>query len=109
MSKVSENHLARPVIRAAMQRSTITYGELGEEVGVIARGLGPHLARLEKWCAAKGIPPLTVLVVTLDTGLPSDEGTYRGIRYGDMSPKELDELQGSVFDHDWGQYGKVFG
>lgn len=109
MTKLSENHLARPIIKAAKLRSTITYGELSDEVGVIARGLGPHLARLEKWCAAKGIPPLTVLVVTLGTGLPSDDGTYRGIRYGDMSQEELDELQASVFDHDWGQYGKVFG
>jgi hypothetical protein len=109
MTMLSENHLARPIIRAAKRRATITYGELGEEVGVIARGLGPHLARLEKWCSANRLPPLTVLVVSLETGRPSPDGRYRGVEYGKMADGELELLQNSVFDHDWSQYGKVFG
>ncbi|MEQ8405150.1 MAG: hypothetical protein RKE49_08625 [Oceanicaulis sp.] len=105
---IHSSHLAYHIVQAARRRQTITYGELGEAVGVIARGLGPYLERLEKWCAEKSLPPLTLLVVKVDTDRPSDEGRYKGKRYGEMSDSELERLQRQVFAHDWDQYGKVF-
>ncbi|MFW6413218.1 MAG: hypothetical protein ACOC0V_03705 [Oceanicaulis sp.] len=106
--KIHPGHLAYHIVQAARRRRTLTYAELGEAVGLIARGLGLHLAALETWCAENGLPPLTLLVVKRDTGRPSDEGRYQGRRYGEMSPDEIDRLQREVFDHDWDRYGKVF-
>jgi len=103
------NHLARVIIRAAKRRTTITYGELAGELGLIARGLGPQLGQLEAWCGQHKLPPLTVAVVRQDTGRPSDEGRYNARRYADMSDEEIEALQQSIFDHDWDKYGKVFG
>jgi len=103
------NMLARPIIAAAKRRSTITYGELAEAVGGIARGLGPSLARLETWCADNSLPPLTVSVVRQDSGRSGDDGRYRNKRYSDMSDADIKALQQRVFDHDWSQYGRVFG
>lgn len=62
-----------PVLLAlALERRTITYGQLGERVGAdprfeIPRGLDP----IQEHCDANNLPPLTIIVVSAATGRPS--------------------------------------
>lgn len=59
------------LISAAHNRQTLTYGQVAEHLefegaGVLAQILGCIM----RYCAAKGLPPLTCLVVNQSTGLP---------------------------------------
>ena len=108
------NHVARPIVRAALERKTITYSELGVALGrdpekMPGRGWGPSLKALELWCGKNNLPPLTVCVVAKDTGRPASEGTYKGRAYGEMSDEEIATLQSAVFSHRWLEnHAKVF-
>ena len=59
------------LVCAAKDRRTYTYGQLASEfgmgsAGVMAQFLGPIMY----YCRKQQLPPLTVLVVNQDTGLP---------------------------------------
>ncbi|MBS1713800.1 MAG: hypothetical protein JST30_05630 [Armatimonadetes bacterium] len=49
---------------------SLTYGELAQEVGGIARGMGAPLAVIQEECRRKGWPTFTVFVVRKSDGLP---------------------------------------
>jgi putative restriction endonuclease len=80
------------LIGLARTRSTITYTDLSQ---LIHRGgahmMGPALEPLKDWCKARALPPLTVLVVSKETGLPGE-----GVEVADI-PRQTME----VFKHDW--------
>ncbi len=68
-----EEHAARiwpMLVSAAMNRQTLTYERVGDAVGVPARGLAEILGHIMLYCYERGLPPLTVLVVSKDTGKP---------------------------------------
>ena len=56
---------------AATNRQVLSYSILGKLIGVPARGLGHLLEPVQLYCLLHGLPPLTILVVSEDTGLPS--------------------------------------
>jgi len=61
------------LICKASQRQTVTYGELARMLGFGGAGvMGGMLHPLMCYCAENGLPPLTVLVVNQDTGLPGE-------------------------------------
>ncbi len=81
---------------AATNRQVLTYGILGKLIGVPARGLGHLLEPVQSYCLLKSLPPLTILVVSEDSGLPSSGFTAAG---------DIPKTQLSVFQHDWLKVG----
>ena len=59
------------LVGAARNRQTLTYPILGQMIDLPARGLGGPLDRVQEHCRQKGLPPLTVLAVSTQTGHPS--------------------------------------
>ena len=87
---------------AASKSHLMTYGELGEAVGYPPAGLGPVLLLLQQHCTDNDLPPITALVVSVETGMPLnwDDATM-----GDWSSKVQE-----IFNHTWSQeksYGFV--
>ena len=83
------------LVCAARDRRTYTYGELASALGmggagVMAQFLGPIM----HYCREQQLPPLTVLVVNQDTGLPGSGLTT-------LENVNLDRER--VFAHDWFQ------
>lgn len=57
---------------AASNRKTLTYSFLGKLVGLPAAAIGRSLYPIQYFCKQQGLPPLTVLVVNQETGLPGE-------------------------------------
>ena len=78
---------------AARERRSYTYGDIArilgmKGAGVMAQFLGPIM-----WlCEDKGYPPLTVLVVNQETGLPGE---------GLSTIHEVNADREQVFNFDW--------
>lgn len=81
------------LVCAAQERKSYTYGQIAEILGmggagVMAQFLGPIM-----WhCEDKDFPPLTVLVVNQETGLPGE---------GLSTIENVNEDRESVFNFDW--------
>ncbi len=81
------------LVCAARERKSYTYGQIANILGmggagVIAQFLGPIM-----WlCEDNGYPPLTVLVVNQDTGLPGE---------GLSTIQEVNEDRERVFNFNW--------
>ncbi len=59
------------LLGTAHNRQTITYGKVADHLEFEGAGvLGPILGCIMHYCQAKGLPPLTCLVVNQTTGLP---------------------------------------
>lgn len=78
------------LVSRARNRQTLTYGMLDELMGYGSAHLGPILDYILKYCQANDLPPLTVLVVNKDTGLP-------GSGMGDYNFAQQEQ----VFRFDW--------
>ena len=83
------------LVCAARDRRTYTYGDLADALGmggagVMAQFLGPIM----DYCREQQLPPLTVLVVNQDTGLP-------GAGLTTLEDVNLDRER--VFAHAWFQ------
>jgi alkylated DNA nucleotide flippase Atl1 len=91
---------------AARNRQTLTYGMVANLVGqVIAQGLGPYLGRITDYCSTNNLPCLARLVVSKETGRPSEDlpGTnedvfaFGWIEYNEHIMKErLESNKGTV-------------
>ena len=95
------------LVSKAMNRQTITYRLLNEVIGLgpgHLRGIGTTLDILADYCAAKGYPCLTVLVVSASTGQPQASAHYvpddyvehekvYGFNWFAVRPPTLDELK----------------
>jgi hypothetical protein len=103
------------LIGAAWNRQILTYGSLSQEQMMFGTGgiLSDPLGCIMAWCKEEGLPPLTVLVVNTETGLPGrglttvpDEefaaSMQRVFRFNwfDIFPPTLQELQAA-----WGRLG----
>jgi hypothetical protein len=83
---------------AARNRQILTYKMVGKLIGVPAQGLPNLLDPVHEYCVLRKLPPLTILVVREDTGLP-------GSGFRAASAKEYAKGQLDVFDFDWISHG----
>jgi hypothetical protein len=77
---------------AARNRQVLTYDIVSNLVGIPRQGLGKPLEPIQSYCLLKKLPPLTILVVSEDTGLPSS---------GFTAAEDIPKTQLGVFKHDW--------
>lgn len=77
---------------AARNRQVLTYDILSELIGVPRQGLGQLLEPIQSYCLVHNLPPLTILVVRRDTGLPGS---------GFSAASDIPPTQMRVFEHDW--------
>lgn len=77
---------------AAKHRQTLVYSDLAKLTGYLAPGMGSILAVLMRYCAHRGLPPLTVLVVNKNTGRPGE---------GLLTSAAHDQDRERVYEFDW--------
>ena len=83
---------------AARSRQNITYGQLAQIAGAFTGGLGGWLEPIQSYCIINELPPLTVLVVQQDSGMP-------GSGFTGASAGELAKAQARVFAYNWLEHG----
>jgi len=83
---------------AARNRQTLTYGDLGKLLGVPAAGLGNLLEPIQSYCLVEKLPPLTVIVVQKESGLP-------GSGFTGATAEEFAGALVAVFSFDWLAHG----
>lgn len=81
---------------AARNRQILTYPLLSRLIGVPAPGLGQLLEPIQSYCLLKRLPPLTIIVVSSDTGLPGS---------GFTAASDIPRKQHEVFATDWLAHG----
>ena len=92
--------IALYIADAARVHRKVTYGELSARFGGIPNGWGPVLSAIATRLHKRGCPLLPVLVVSVDTGLPSvSAAIYR--QFGLSSDEALRREQQRCFDFDW--------
>jgi putative restriction endonuclease len=91
------------LVGKAANRQTLTYGQLADNLGFKGAGTLAHmLGHIMYFCQQNQLPPLTVLVVNQDTGLPGEgltgaelnadrEKVFR-FRWYDLMPPTPEEL-----------------
>lgn len=81
------------LIAAAHSRSSYTYGQVATILGMGGAGvMAQFLNPIMHYCSANGLPPLTVIVVNQETGLPGD---------GLSTIEEVNKDREAVFNYDW--------
>jgi len=83
---------------SAKGRQSLTYGILSKLVGVPAAGLGKLLEPIQSYCLIEKLPPLTILVVQQESGLP-------GSGFTGAKATEFTRDQMRVFSFDWIEHG----
>ena len=83
---------------AARSRQILTYSNMSELIGVPAAGLGQNLEPIQSYCILEKIPPLTIIVVQQESGLP-------GSGFTGASAAEFSKAQMDVFGFDWLKHG----
>jgi hypothetical protein len=81
---------------AARNRQVLTYDIVSKLVGVPRQGLGKALEPIQSYCLLEKLPPLTILVVREDTGLPGA---------GFIAAADIPKTQIEVFAYDWLERG----
>lgn len=80
------------LIAYAHHRRTLTYGQLAKILGFQGAGtLAPILGHLMYFCQQRRLPPLTVIVVNQETGLPGNG----------LVGADLNADREKVFDYNW--------
>ncbi|MEP0941941.1 MAG: hypothetical protein ABJH63_08835 [Rhizobiaceae bacterium] len=98
--KYYRHDVVEHLVKLACQRKTITYGELAEKFGGIARGRTNPLTAIAVRCRAYGEPLISVLVVLKGTKLPSPNALIYP-RLGLTNPEEFGDERERCFDFDW--------
>jgi len=80
------------LVGAACNRQVLTYTLVGDRIGMGAGTLAGPLGLIMKYCERSGLPPLTVLVVNKETGVPGE---------GLTTLEELNRDRERVFAYDW--------
>ena len=83
---------------AARNRQNITYGQLAQATGAFTGGLGAWLEPIQSYCIINKLPPLTVLVVQQESGMP-------GSGFTGATAAELATAQARVFSFNWLEHG----
>jgi hypothetical protein len=81
---------------AARNRQVLTYEIVGRLIGMPRQGLGRMLEPIQSYCLVNHLEPLTILVVSEQTGLPGD---------GFVAAADIPATQQRVFAFDWMEYG----
>lgn len=81
---------------AARNRQVLTYDLVAQATGLARQGLGQLLEPIQSYCLVNNIPPLTVLVVSKESGLPSA---------GFTAASDYARAQLGVFEFDWLAHG----
>lgn len=77
---------------AARNRQLLTYDLVSRAIGAPRAAIGGWLAPIQEYCRNRELPPLTVLVVSEQSGLPGG---------GFNASENVPEAQANVFSHDW--------
>ncbi|HBO7020402.1 hypothetical protein [Pseudomonas aeruginosa] len=83
---------------AAKNRQSLTYSQISALIGVPRAGLGQLLEPIQSYCLINNLPPLTILVVQQESGLPGSG--FTGASAGDLAKAQM-----SVFAQDWLAHG----
>jgi hypothetical protein len=81
---------------AATNRQILTYPLVSRLIGVPHAGLGQLLEPIQSYCLVNNLPPLTILVVSSESGLPG---------VGFIATNDIPKTQQIVFDFDWLTHG----
>jgi putative restriction endonuclease len=81
------------LINRAQKRKHITYGELGEALGVHHRAIRYVLGKIQDYCLSEKLPPLTILIVN-KSGFP-------GTGFIAYSVDKLEEGEQLVYSFNW--------
>ena len=81
---------------AARERTICTYGGLARKLGIdnAAGVFGAYLGPIMDYCQQHDLPPLTILVINQETGLPGPGLTS-------LEPELHGPERVRVFEHDW--------
>jgi alkylated DNA nucleotide flippase Atl1 len=82
----------------AKNRQSLTYGQLAKLIGVPTAGLGQLLEPIQSYCKTHKLPPLTILVVQQESGLP-------GPGFTGATATEFAREQAKVLAKDWLECG----
>ena len=77
---------------AARQQIILSYDVAGKLTGLPQFAVGDNLSPIQDYCIQNGLPPLTALVVSEKTGLPSE---------GFIAAQDVLPAQTRVFVYDW--------
>jgi len=81
------------LVVAALERKTYRYGKVADILGFGGAGvLAPILGCIMWYCQENNLPPLTVLVVNAETGLPGE---------GLTTLEDVNRDREAVFAYDW--------
>lgn len=72
--------------------------QLAQVTGAFTGGLGAWLEPVQSYCIINGLPPLTVLVVQQESGMP-------GSGFTGASARDLAKEQARVFSFNWLGHG----
>ncbi len=101
VDQVERAYRAWPVLIGRAEKcQTITYGELGAELGVHHRAVRFLLAVIQDYCLESKLPPLTILIVNT-TGLPGN-----GFIAHDLD--HFEEGLDQVYSYDWSALDNPF-
>ena len=81
---------------AAKNRQVLTHDMVGRLIGVPVVGLGQLLEPIQSYCLLNDLPPLTILVVSAESGMPGS---------GFIAASDIPRMQQRVFAQDWLQRG----
>ena len=87
--------------RCATNKQVITYGELGKKLNLHHRAVRFILEVIQNYCLHNELPPLTILIVNQNTGLPGD-----GFIAWDIENTE-DGVQ-KVYNYNWEKLDNPF-
>jgi alkylated DNA nucleotide flippase Atl1 len=99
MTKFEKAAQLWPVLAfAAHNRQVLTYGLIGQLIGVPAVAVGQTLGPIQSYCKTQKLPGLTALVVHEQDGLPGEGFTASEL-------KQVFAEQARVFGFDWLRLG----
>ncbi len=77
---------------AVTNRQILTYDIVARLTGVVRPSIGDFLRPIQQYCTENGLPPLTALVLSEQTGLPGE---------GFIAAADVPAAQMQVFQHRW--------
>jgi len=80
------------LVLAARHRQILTYEMLAQACGVPAPSIGDFLRPIQQYCSEAHLPPLTSIVVSKSSGLPSD---------GFIAAENVPLAQSETFARQW--------
>jgi putative restriction endonuclease len=101
MTQADQAVLLWPMLAlAARTQQILSYAAVEGFTGIARHGLNHALGLIHDYCKRHSFPPLNVIVVNQETGLPG-EGFPET-----MTPMEIKVEQGRVFVFDWSGHDK---